>query len=224
MCRPGSSRALRVFLTRAQREGKDLGSPGQTVVGLTYHHRMASVKRYVAFLRGINVGGHKVIKMEELRYVIGSISGFEDVQTYIQSGNVVFDSCEGDAKSLAETIESQIQESCGFEVAVFLRTTEELGEITAHDHFRPVEKNTEVKKYITFLSQPPTADQESLIASQASDDEVFELGKKELFTLLHPTDKEPRFSNNFIEKLFEAPATTRNLNTVTKIFNKFGGV
>ena len=83
---------------------------------------------YIALLRGINVGGHKIIKMADLKQAFESI-GLKQVKTYIQSGNIVFKS-EEDITFLKERIQSEIKNVFGFDVPVMLRTHEEFINIT----------------------------------------------------------------------------------------------
>ena len=90
--------------------------------------------RYIAFLRAINVGGHTV-KMENLRHLFESLD-FSNVQTFIASGNVVFDAKEKSARSLEKKIEKRLREALGYDVATFIRTDAELAEIADYKPFR----------------------------------------------------------------------------------------
>ena len=93
--------------------------------------------RYFAFLRAINVGGH-VIKMDRLRQIFESL-GFYKVETFIASGNVVFESRSGNLKSLEQKIEQGLREDLGYEVVTFIRTEAELLEIATYQPFAPSE-------------------------------------------------------------------------------------
>ena len=88
----------------------------------------------MAFLRGINVGGRKLIKMDDLRQAFVSM-GFKDVKTYLQNGNVIFDSAAADGGALTREIEQSLQESLGYEVAVFLGTIQEVEEVVKLNSF-----------------------------------------------------------------------------------------
>ena len=83
------------------------------------------MNKYVAFLRAINVGGNTVIKMAELKQIFESM-GLENVQTYIQSGNVIFESGEEDPTSLEKQIERQIETATGYKTQLFVRTFREV--------------------------------------------------------------------------------------------------
>ena len=102
---------------------------------------------YVALLRGINVGSHTV-KMADLKILFQSL-GFEDVTTYIASGNVLFKNTEKNIENLEKTIEEALKNTYRFTIAVMIRTTEEMEQLVADSPFD--EENTTVKKYVTFL-------------------------------------------------------------------------
>jgi len=176
-------------------------------------HKETGMIRYVAFLRGINVGGHKIIKMEDLRRMFEAMN-FENVRTYIQSGNVLFDAAKTKPEALAEKIESALRSSLGFEVKVMPRTIAELADIAAHNPFH----ETDAKIYVSFLSAEPDKERKDSLLSFQNDFEIFRFRSREMYCLIRPhnTAKE-LFSNNFIEKHLKVSATTRNITTVGKI-------
>src|SRR5882672_8923035 len=93
--------------------------------------------KYVAFLRAINVGGHTV-KMDHLRLLFEGL-GFSNVETFIASGNVIFNSPSKSTTALEKKIEARLQETLGYEVATFIRSTAELGTIASYKPFPAVE-------------------------------------------------------------------------------------
>ena len=171
--------------------------------------------KYIAFLRAINVGGAKIIKMDHLRKMFESF-GLENVQTYIQSGNVIFESRDKSITSLEVKLEKQLETALGYRVEVFLRTMDEISKIVKQNRFEPKETDT---LHIAFLrEQPAKAKAEALKPYNSLADEFAVIGR-EVYNLRHDRDKSI-FSNNFIEKIFGA-ATTRNITTLRKIFEKF---
>ena len=94
--------------------------------------------RYVAFLRGINVGGHKKIKMADLRRGFGSW-GFTDVKTLLASGNVAFSAEETQCDALADSIETGIESTFGFEVGVIVRTIASIRDLVSANPFRDID-------------------------------------------------------------------------------------
>lgn len=112
---------------------------------------------YIALLRGINVGGNKIIKMLDLKAMFQAL-GFANVRTYIQSGNVVFENDEGSVGLLSGVIERQIHEVFGFEVSVIIRTLAEMENVIANDPFQLSEPEEFKRWYVTFLPAEPSAE------------------------------------------------------------------
>src|SRR5258708_14989362 len=113
---------------------------------------------YIAMLRGINVSGHKIIKMDRLRASFEAM-GFSNVQTYVQSGNVVFKAAAKSAAALARRIEAGISSDFGFAVPVFLKTAEELRAVVNGNPFMKDRVIDQSRMHVTFLSEnaPSTA-------------------------------------------------------------------
>src|SRR5438552_19199303 len=106
--------------------------------------------KYIAFLRGINVSGQKLIKMEDLSRMFAEF-GFHNVKTYIQSGNVIFETAEPNPDTLTEKIEQGLHESLGYEVTVILRTFLEVEDLVKRDPFKGTKADGNAKMYVTFL-------------------------------------------------------------------------
>lgn len=173
---------------------------------------------YVAFLRAINVGGHTV-KMDHLRRLFEEM-GFTGIETFIASGNVIFDSDEPDKKALERQIETALKAALGYEVATFLRTTAELVEIARYQPF-PAPDGDNHNLYIAFLAEPPTAAaQQKLLALTTKIDE-FHINDREVYWLCRKNMSESTFSGALLEKTFGLPATMRNSTTVKKIAAKY---
>ena len=171
--------------------------------------------RIIALLRGINVGGHRRIKMHDLKQRLSSV-GLKNISTYIQSGNVIFDTEMEDPKALSHFISNQIRDAYGYEVPVIIRSPKEIER--ALDHF-PFEKIEGWKGYISFLSGQPDRETIQSWEAASSDIEKFAAEDNHLFSLVNKQAKaKPTFSNSFVEKLVKGPATTRNLQTVRTIF------
>jgi uncharacterized protein (DUF1697 family) len=169
--------------------------------------------KYVTFLRAINVGGTKIIKMVELRKMFDSF-GFGNVQTYIQSGNVIFETKA--SPTLEAKIERQLEEIWGQKTGVFLRSMEEIESIANQSHLKPKGDET---LHVAFLREKPTkAMIEALKQYNSAADEFVVIGR-EVYNLRHDRDRSI-FSNNFIEKIFST-ATTRNMTTIQKILEKY---
>jgi uncharacterized protein (DUF1697 family) len=174
------------------------------------------MNKYVAFLRAINVGGNTVIKMAELKQIFESM-GLENVQTYIQSGNVIFESGEEDPTSLEKQIERQIETATGYKTQLFVRTFREVQSIASKSPFT-AEANETV--HITFLHGRPDRKQQQALLSFKSDADDFAIKGREVYNLRHDREKSI-FSNNFIEKILKMPGTTRNMTVIKKIAEKY---
>src|SRR5689334_17488432 len=112
---------------------------------------MATDTKYIAFLRGINVGGNKLIKMEALAAAF-TAAGFRHVRTFIASGNVVFETRSKGREAVAKKIEKMLTASFGHEIAVALFTLNELQELVAVDHFKRIKQNKDVMLCVTLFN------------------------------------------------------------------------
>jgi uncharacterized protein (DUF1697 family) len=172
---------------------------------------------YVALLRGINVSGQKIIKMEDLKKAFESLR-YERVTTYIQSGNVVFGSAAA-APLLRTQIENKLLKVFGYEVVVIVKTVKEIEEVVRRNPFKKVETGRGEKLYISFLEDKPAkAAAESLTAVKNDVDEI-RLSGSEVYILCRKGFGKSLFSNTFIEKKLAVSATTRNWDTVQKLLS-----
>jgi uncharacterized protein (DUF1697 family) len=170
------------------------------------------VPRRIAFLRAINVGGH-VVKMDHLRKLFTSF-GFESVETFIASGNVIFDVKSTSTAKLEDQIEAGLLAELGYEVVTMVRTPTELAEIVAH---RPFSLETSV---VGFLAHAPSAAAaEEALAWEIGDEEIAIYGK-ELYWRHGGRMSESALGKIKIERTL-GPLTMRNLSTVAKIAAKF---
>ena len=171
--------------------------------------------RYFAFLRAINVGG-RTVKMERLRREFEAL-GLTTVETFIASGNVIFESRATNEKLLRTKIERQLQHALGFEVATFLRSSAELTKIASHDPFR---EDTGVSVFVAFLSdQPNAAATKNFIACRSETDE-FHVHHREVYWLCRTRMSDSKFTGARLEKIV-GPATIRNLTTIKKLAAKY---
>ncbi len=172
--------------------------------------------RYLAFLRAINVGGHRIIRMADLRKTFGSL-GFGDVATYIQTGNVLFSCDESDPLKLEGTIEEAIRDKHGFDVTVMVRTPRDLSRIVEQNPFRDLDENL-YKIYVAFLAEPPHIRNLDALTSLSNQHESFIVHGSHAFVSIDGEFKgKVMFSNNFLEKQLKVEATTRNIRVTRKL-------
>lgn len=171
----------------------------------------------IAFLRGINVGGHRIIKMQELRDMFETM-GFKKVKTYIQSGNVVFNSDKNDPYAMSRSIREQIKSDFGHDVPVMIRTKRELKNLIDHNPFDG-QNEEPFRLYVTFFLENPRPEKQEELIAQSSNIEKFEFLDGHLFSLINKkTDQKVNYSNNYVERLIGIPATGRNWKSVNKIY------
>jgi uncharacterized protein (DUF1697 family) len=176
--------------------------------------------KYVSFLRGINVGGHKLIKMDVLKDIFLS-AGLKDVKTFIQSGNVIFSSEEKDSKKLNSKIKKQLLKFLGYEVEVFTRSENELLNVMGDNPFKDINTDKTIKVYISFLSSITSDDNKKEFESLSYEAEIFKVIKYQAYTQVYKDKIKTKavFANNILEKKLRVTATTRDLNTLNKIMN-----
>jgi uncharacterized protein (DUF1697 family) len=176
--------------------------------------------KYVAFLRAINVGGHTV-KMDQLRELFAAL-GFTNVETFIASGNVIFDSAVKNTAALEKKIEKHLLQALGYEVATFIRSTTELADIAKHKPFPDSDLNADGNVlYVGFMAAVPSdAAREKLLASATKTDD-FRLRGREVFWLLRTRFSDSEFSGGKLGKILGLPATLRNATTVKKLAAKY---
>jgi len=173
------------------------------------------MERYVAFLRGINVSGQKLIKMEELRKHF-ELPGFKNIATYIQSGNVLFDTKETDKQLLRAKIEKRLQQKLGYAPPTILRSLPEIKSVIENNPYHTRKPGDERKLYVGFLSGIPDAALHTALDEYANDLEEARVVNSEVYLLLASAAK-TRLSNSFIEKKLKVGATMRNWTTVNKV-------
>jgi uncharacterized protein (DUF1697 family) len=173
---------------------------------------------YVALLRGINVGGHKIIKMDKLSSIFDSLQ-FNNVRTYIQSGNVIFETNDQDPVMICEKIEAAIKAGTGFEIPVIIRSIEELEKVIKQNPFAETAISENESLYVTFLSQEPTAAALHKLESFRNESEDFRVLNRDVYILFRKSIRESLFTNNFLEKKLGVSATTRNWETVNALVN-----
>lgn len=172
--------------------------------------------KYVAFLRAINVGGH-VVKMDHLRKLFEKM-GFTSVETFIASGNVIFDSSSSDASALETRIARDLKKALGYEVETFIRSCAEVAAIAVHEPFGDVPKDC--KLHVCFLkTTADKATREKLIALRTKDDD-FAAHKRELYWKTRGSFGQSPAAVPF-GKIAGTIGTMRNVTTVRKLAAKY---
>jgi uncharacterized protein (DUF1697 family) len=172
-------------------------------------------------LRGINVSGHKKIKMEDLQALFVAL-GHSDVSTYIQSGNIIFTSPADSPSHLARAIEERIAQDLGFAVTVLLRTKDELAQVIASNPF--LRQGTDpAKLHVTFLADAPDPELVRRADEYNAEPDEFRVLGREIYLHCPQGYGRTKVNNAFWERRLGVVATTRNWNTVTRLFQLASG-
>jgi uncharacterized protein (DUF1697 family) len=176
------------------------------------------VTRYVALLRGVNVGGHNRVAMSDLRELLGSL-GHSDITTYLQSGNAVFTSPRDDPAGLASEMERQIARDLGLRATVLVWSRDELAAVVDGNPFATTDPK---RLHVAFLAAAPDDGWLSAIDPRQYEPDEFKLGDRVLY-LWYPNGLSgSRLTDQFWRGL-KVPATDRNWRTVTKLFSLADG-
>jgi len=177
-------------------------------------------RQYVALLRGINVGGHR-IKMDRLRGLFEELD-FQDVSTFIASGNVLFSSDSRDADGLRASIESHLERELGYEVQTFLRTPAELAAITQTDVSEDRDgESPPPSHYVIFLHEPASGSLRATFADLESEMDAFRFSGREIhWRIRGKMSESPLFGGDLERATRGLPATTRNMNTLRRLVAK----
>jgi len=171
--------------------------------------------KYVAFLRGINVGGKNKVKMETLREVCASL-GFENVKTYINSGNVIFETKKTDDQKLAEKLEKAIEKEFALNIKVMVRSRSGIEEIVKNNPFNGQFENAK-DLHVFFLDEELSAEKRELLLSNNNENEQYFVQNREIFCLLRVSILDSLMGKDYIGKKLKVSATARNWRTVNKI-------
>lgn len=174
--------------------------------------------KYIAFLRAINVGGRNV-KMYRLRQIFEEMS-LVNVETFIASGNVIFDSDVVDRKNLETQIEVSLQEALGYRVDTFLRTVSELTAIAEYQPFAAAELENN-NLYIGFLANTPSDEREQDLQGFANEIDSFHIHEHQVYWLCRKSISVSKFTGGKLEKALDMPATLRNVRTIKRLVSKY---
>jgi uncharacterized protein (DUF1697 family) len=172
---------------------------------------------YVAFLRGINVGGNRKVKMAALAEAFSSL-GFRNVRTLLASGNVLFETRATDTRALAKSIERRIKRALGLEASVILRTRRALQQLLEADPFKGIPVSPNTRLFVTFLSEKPRTALKIPYQSPEKSFRILRLSGRDVCSVLVLG---PQWSRNLrqmdiLEKEFGKKITTRTWNSVQR--------
>ena len=170
---------------------------------------------YIALLRGINVGGHKKVPMAELRTLLTK-SGLDNVKTYIQTGNIIFQSNYISTQSLEDHIQKSIIDHFGFDVSVLVKTR---GQLLTIFNNCPFSEEKKVKSYFAILSEYPKEELVEEASQKAYENEVYLIQNDCIYFFCANGYGKAKFNLNFFERKLNVSATARNYKTMVKLLS-----
>jgi len=173
--------------------------------------------KYVALLRGINVGGNKKVPMADLKKSMEKI-GFKNIKTLLATGNVIFENAKSDIEEITNTIATGLEKNFGFTIPVIVRKHEEFEEIIKSDPFKNIKVTPDTRLYVTFLPDKPKSKLPIPYTSADNSYEILSISNNTIFSALDLSKTGTVEVMAILEKEFGKNITTRNWNTVMKIF------
>lgn len=173
--------------------------------------------KYIALLRGINVGGHNRILMNDLKVLFKELQ-FSHIQTYIQSGNIIFSCANRNKNELEKLISNKINQQYGYRITVFILTKKELEELVFKNPFIK-ESVIDIKKLYVFFTKPDTAIKDKLQEISLGNDQ-YHIIKNIIYVKYDIGASKTKLTNRIIEKKLNIITTARNWRTTTKLYEK----
>jgi len=170
-----------------------------------------------AFLRAINVGGH-VVKMDKLRELFESLK-LANVETFIASGNVIFDAAVKDTAALERRIETHLERALGYEVGTFIRSVEDVAAVATYEAFAP-DPRMQVLSVI-FLRAPLSRSAQDSLMTCCTDVDDFHVHGREAYWLCRTRTSDSKINGPRLGKAIGGPSTVRNITTVRKLAEKY---
>jgi len=172
--------------------------------------------KYVALLRGINVGGNKKVLMSDLKIALEKIN-LKNIKTILASGNIIFESENKNIDELQNDIAAAIEKAFGFPVPVLLRTFQDIDNIIEFDPFKGIKVTPQTRLYVTFLTEFPINKSAVKYISPDKSFKIISTYDKTIFSVLDLSVSNTPEAMDTIEKKYSKNVTTRNWNTITKI-------
>jgi uncharacterized protein (DUF1697 family) len=172
--------------------------------------------RYIALLRGVNLGGHTV-KMDRLKKLFEEL-GYKNVETFIASGNVIFESASKNAAALEKKIAVHLEQSLGFPALTFIRTDAELARVLEHDACADLGARA---LYIGFLQQELSKESHAKLVKHGTKSDQFYANGREIYWVCRTNMSASPFFRIGIEKGAGVTATVRSVTTIAKLVEKY---
>ena len=176
-------------------------------------------QKYIAFLRGINVGGHHKVLMVDLRIEIEKL-GFENVETLLNSGNVIFDGINKEVEKLENIISNHLEKSFGFPIPTIIRKSEILSEWLSNNPFMNIDISKDTRLYVSLLKKETQTKIDIPSVSSDNSFKIIDKIDKTIFSVLDLSLAKTPKAMAILEQNFGKDITTRNWNTIERIGKK----
>ncbi len=173
--------------------------------------------KYIALLRGINVSGKNKIRMPDLKSLYESL-GLVGVKTYIQSGNVIFEASNYNKASLSTVIENAIAKNFNIETAILIKAENEWATIIKNNPYAKNDNKDISKLHVTFLLGESSEEAINKLERVQSKEDTLKVINDVVYLYCPNGYGRTKLSNNFIERILQVPATTRNFKTVCALY------
>jgi len=175
--------------------------------------------KYVAFLRGINVGGHHKVPMAHLQKELKKLD-FKNIVTLLNSGNILFDAMSDDIEKLEKTISEHLEKAFGFPIPTILRKSEVIYELLDSNPFKDVILTKDIRLYVSFLQRDTETDLQLPWVSDDKSYKIIGIGDKSIWSVLDLSIAKTPKAMEVIKRYFGSDITTRNWNTIVRIEKK----
>lgn len=177
---------------------------------------------YIAFLRGINVGGHHKLPMSDLKKEMKRL-GFEKIVTILNSGNLIFTAAKTDIEKLEDKISKQLESTSGFSVPVIIRSAESIIELYNTEPFKDEKITKDIRLYVSFLKEKKSPELNIPWISEDGAYKIVSISNTAILSVLDLSISRTTKAMNALEKLAGKDITTRNWNTIERIIQKLAG-
>ncbi len=174
---------------------------------------------YIAFLRGINVGGHHKVPMAELQKEMAKLN-FENVVTLLNSGNIVFDAIPDDTENLEKRISEHLEKTFGFPIPTIIRHSESILSLLSTDPFKNITVTKDIRLYVSFLSKDSELDMQLPWTSDDNSYKILSIIDNTIVSVLDLSVSQTPKAMEVLEKRFGKDITTRNWKTIQRIEKK----
>ncbi len=180
-----------------------------------------TTQTYIAFLRGINVGGHHKVPMADLKKEC-AILGLENVRTLLNSGNIIFESTYKDIHVLKEELSKHLEISFGFSIPIIVRDSQSITRLLMNNPFKEVSLTKDTRLYVSFIQNHTNHEIEVPWASDDHSFQIIDRREDALCSVLDLSISKTTIAMGIIEKNYGKNVTTRNWNTLVRIGKKLG--